>query len=934
MKVELFNFQETAVKDLRMKTAQALGDYQKTHTPQVISFTSPTGSGKTIILSALIEDIYCGDENYMDQSNAIFVWVSDSPELNQQSKDKIDRQADKINLSQCITVSDESFDQETLDDGHIYFLNTQKLSKSSNLTSHSDTRQYTIWETLQNTIEQKSDRLYLIIDEAHRGMQGRKAKEATTIMQKFIKGSKEIEPFPVVIGMSATTKRFRTLVTDDTTSTLWKVKISTDKVRNSGLLKDRIIVTYPEKNPENRDMAVLQAAADAWKDKWIHWAQYCREQHHAYVNPIFVIQVQNGTARSISDTDLNDCLRKIETRTGFKFKEGEVVHTFGQTASNLIINGLKVRYEEPSRINDDKKIKVVLFKENLSTGWDCPRAETMISFRRAVDATYIAQLLGRMIRTPTQERIQVDETLNEVRLFLPHFDTDTVKSVVDKLQNSEGAEIPTEVLGEELGNQAYDVWSVFPTHRTSNTPSVKVAKGQTSFDSLKTSDEFQQKNEQIEFNDVQNSTTTITTENFNNKNNKNNKNIISDKRSEEDDELESKSNDVYINRPEIIKAINDMGLLTYKVRSTRITNYLTSLFRLAHFLTQNGIYPDAIEDVLDDIVEKIHNYIEKLKQKNSYNSLAKKAKQFELSTQVFDVFGESIKGSQSLDLFTTTDTDIDRQFRQANVKLGNDGVGKKYGHKYYNENEPDSYKIDIILYAANQECYKDLSEYAKNKFHDLDDQYRRCTIKRDENFRRQYDKIVSDGDIISKHNFRLPETINIKREQESKGKKYFDHLFVNDEGYAKINLNGWEEDVIKEERQRKDFVCWLRNPPRNSWSLSIPYKLKGIDRSAYPDFLIIRKDEKGGFGYVVDILEPHNQSLDDNLGKAQGFANYARENAGIGRIELIRKEKNEINEDKFKRLDLSKREIREKVLRAPNSIELDYIFDKYGKYDF
>lgn len=929
MKVELFPFQENALKELRAKIAQSLGDYQNSHTPQVISFTSPTGSGKTIIMSALIEDIYLGDENYTDQSNAIFVWISDSPELNQQSKDKIDRQADKISLNQCITVSDESFDQEVLDDGHIYFLNTQKLSRTSNLTSHSDTRQYTIWETLQNTIEQKSDRLYLIIDEAHRGMRGREAGRATTIMQKFIKGSKEIHPFPVVIGMSATTKRFRTLVTDDTTSTLRKVVITPDEVRASGLLKDRIIVTYPEKDVVNRDMAILQAAADAWKDKCVHWDQYCREQHHAYVNPIFVVQVQNGTTDNISDTDLSDCLRRIETRTGFKFKEGEVVHTFGHTTSDININGLKVKYEEPSRINDNKEIKVVLFKENLSTGWDCPRAETMISFRRAVDATYIAQLLGRMIRTPTQGRIQVDETLNDVRLFLPHFDVNTVNEVVDELQNSEGADIPTEVVGEELGNQTFDVWSVYPSNRQNNKTSTKVVEGQTSiFDNP----EKDQKSQNIISKDKlpvsQNQVTPVTSKDSINQINKSN---IIDKNNE-DDFSESENTNVSLNRPKIIKAINDMGLLTYNVRSTVITNYLISLYRLAHLLTQSGLDPNAVQNVLDDIVKKIHAYVKKLKEENRYDDLAKKARQFKLSTQAFDVFGKSIKGSQSQNIFTTTDTDIDRQFRQADIKLGKEGVGNAYGKEYYDENEPDSYEIDVILYASDKASYADLLEYAKNKFHALDDQYRRYTNNLDEKFIKQYNKVVSDGDIISKHNFRLPETINVKH--ESKGKKYYDHLFVNNEGYAKIELNGWESGVIDEEEQRDDFVCWLRNPPRKPWSLSIPYKLNGIDKPAYPDFLIVRKDDKSKFGYVVDILEPHNQSFNDNLGKAQGFAEYARENTGIGRIELIRKEKNEVNEDKFKRLDLSKREIREKVLRAINIAELNHIFDKYGKFDF
>ena len=75
------------------------------------------------------------------------------------------------------------------------------------------------------------------------------------------------------------------------------------------------------------------------------------------------------------------------------------------------MGGLKIHHVDASDIADNKKIRVVFFKENLSTGWDCPRAETMMSFRHAQDATYIAQLLGRMIRTPLQSHIKVDETL-------------------------------------------------------------------------------------------------------------------------------------------------------------------------------------------------------------------------------------------------------------------------------------------------------------------------------------------------------------------------------------------------------------------------------------------------------------------------------------------------------------------------------------------
>lgn len=76
-----------------------------------------------------------------------------------------------------------------------------------------------------------------------------------------------------------------------------------------------------------------------------------------------------------------------------------------------------------------------------------------MSFRRAVDATYITQLLGRMIRTPLQQRIDSDDSLNEVHLFLPYFAPDTVQNIVDAFRQSEGESITSEIIGENLSNR-------------------------------------------------------------------------------------------------------------------------------------------------------------------------------------------------------------------------------------------------------------------------------------------------------------------------------------------------------------------------------------------------------------------------------------------------------------------------------------------------
>lgn len=935
MLVELFPFQKLALKSLRMNAAEALGNYRRTHAPQVISFTAPTGAGKTIIMASLMESIYVGDGSYPDQPDAIFVWLSDAPQLNEQSKDKIDGKADKITLGSCITV-DSSFDQEFFNDGHIYFLNTQKLSKTSNLTSQGDGRTTTIWETLSNTAREKSDRLYVIIDEAHRGMQGREAGKATTIMQKFLKGSPEdcLPPMPVVIGMSATPARFNRLV-EGTASTIHKTIVEARDVRTSGLLKDRIVITYPEENTIHKDMAVLQAAADDWKQKWEHWRQYCTEQHYPQVNPILVIQVQNGTGEKLSDTDLSDCLQKIEERIAYKFEEGQVVHTFGQLSGSVTINGLTVPYEEPSRIADNRQIRVVFFKESLSTGWDCPRAETMMSFRHAVDSTYIAQLLGRMVRTPMQMHIQVDDILNDVHLYLPHFDEVTVKSVIEALQSAEGGDIPTDIYGEQLGKRRTSILTIPrkkplkpempqnsptlfdpPTQNTNETDSGKVSIAEERKEIHDTSEGIRPHCAEP----VQTITgvvheSPVQEENF-----------VNVKDDSPSSDIQDSQSNVLFDREAVMRFINDAGLLFYNVRNVQISNYLASLLRLSHLLTNSDLYRAASKDVRDEITQIIRDYVDSMKSIGTYEAAVNQVKQFKLSTQIFDVFGETMDNYAVHDLFTTTDTDIDRQFRLADNKLENEGLGLCYGKKYYDDANPDAFKVDVILFAASEDSMRHLHSWAKDKFHQLNDEYRRRFAGLDdERKRREYDSIVSDGDIVSKHNFRLPETIQV---QQDGGTEYSTHLFIDEKtGKAKIKLNTWEAGVLAEEEKRDDFVCWIRNPSRASWALCIPYQMDGVWQRSYPDLLIIRREHKA---YVIDILEPHRVNEKDNLGKAQGFAEYARQNPGVGRIQIIRQSKDIPGINKFKRLDMSRSAVRDKVSRATTNDEIDHLFETDG----
>ncbi|MFQ7288412.1 MAG: hypothetical protein ACLRPV_05625 [Lacrimispora saccharolytica] len=181
---------------------------------------------------------------------------------------------------------------------------------------------------MANTARDKSDRLYFIVIEAHPRRHRRGVKRDVTyniIMQKFLKGSPSdgIEAMPVVIGMSATSARFNALVQGIASDTQYVV-VTTDEVRASGLLKDRIVISYPEKLRKRKGYGCANwAAADEWKDKWDHWYQSIalRATLCLCESNFAIIQVQECGIVLTRYLRLifHDCVQKIEGRTGDPF---------------------------------------------------------------------------------------------------------------------------------------------------------------------------------------------------------------------------------------------------------------------------------------------------------------------------------------------------------------------------------------------------------------------------------------------------------------------------------------------------------------------------------------------------------------------------------------------------------------------------------------
>ncbi|MEA5446477.1 DEAD/DEAH box helicase family protein [Gammaproteobacteria bacterium AB-CW1] len=451
MRYTLKDYQDDAVADVLDRLERARDDWKKRQSPAAFSLTATTGAGKTVMAAAVIEALFDGDADHDFEADpgAVVLWFTDDPALNEQTRFRLMAAADRLAVESRLKVVGNSFNQEKLEPGKVYFLNAQKLGKNSRLVrgapepdpddtqqnlSHlppPDTRAFTMWDTLRNTIEDENLTLYLILDEAHRGMKKRTKDdnaERATVVQRLINGTNGVPPVPVVWGISATVERFnQAMAQAEGRTTYPNVVVDAARVQESGLLKDDIRLEFPTETGQF-DTVLLGRAARKVKEATQLWTEYAEgEGVEESVVPLLVVQVPNKP----SDDLLLSAFKTIqEAWPGLE--PDAMAHVFGEHQT-IDLGGFTVPHVSPERVQDDAHIRVLFAKDAISTGWDCPRAEVLVSFRPAKDQTHITQLLGRMVRTPLARRVPGNDVLNSVECLLPHFNRSTASSVAEVL---------------------------------------------------------------------------------------------------------------------------------------------------------------------------------------------------------------------------------------------------------------------------------------------------------------------------------------------------------------------------------------------------------------------------------------------------------------------------------------------------------------------
>lgn len=855
MKFEMKDFQVTATKALLDRMLKARDAYYRDGDPASCCLASPTGSGKTIMVAAAIEAIFNGNPEWGIERDpyATVLWVSDSPSLNEQTIYKF-REATDLDYSLIETI-DNTFtgDHDELEPGHIYFLNRQKLSSAGLLTKGGETP--TFWQLLRRTVNDSSVHLYMLYDEAHKGLGSADKKDTAgeTITSRIIDGDGGKSPIPVVVGISATPRRFTSAMEGRAERIPYPiVKVSPADVQASGLLKDKIILQAPTEGAAVYNIYLTDACKTLVQSTAL-WQMYCEQNSAPMVRPLMVIQVPNKISLDKIRQICSEIYEKIPTLD----RSTAFAHVISGEG-DMHLDPYEVPCVEPQDVQRKSDIRILFAKEAISTGWDCPRAEVIFSMRSHQDDTYIAQLIGRMVRTPLAESVNI-ELLNSVSCFLPYFDPATLEKVVKYLteegnddyngvSRDSGREIVTKPVNVEW-DSTFGIDSVFTgiasrerSHSTSN-----YIDGVISYAGM------------LEENDIS----------------------VNDSASQDIENVDlvsepNHSGETYV--PAAIKSpekenntpvIEDKGIfgVAASVAEEPTAEHNTADKPDAE---EEADAPGELEKAIDAMLRALNESI------ITFDENFKDARSTVLHAKSTQVEFKYLDASSTKTKIYVDDADayaIANARRRADVVLSPSVTNAFFRQQMILGMDPIDINVEIAAAAAVPEIVEAVKQSARSKLEKLTEEYDPLIAKYPSSVRNQF----SSG--MSKHG--IPHTVFLDKPvadtHDSSGKKYPKHV-VNDPKthMAWFNLYDSEDAVIMHELKKPEIICWYRNPvgKTTGQSLRIPYRLGDDRKVLHPDFIFF---EKVGDNEMPAVVDPHGLHLADTMPKLKGIARYVED---------------------------------------------------------
>lgn len=377
----LKEYQKNAVKELLSACVKELNK----NSNGSIVFKAPTWSGKTIMMQNFLRDF----SSTPISGEFAFIWISVN-DLSRQSKASFERNLEWSNLifSELSDIKDK-----ILQKNEILFINWESIRSISKetwewkvLAMKDNEKDENLPTYLQNTHEAWI-KVILIIDESQKSLNTPKAQE---LIRNYIKPSLQIE-------VSAT---------PDSKDYSHKIEVNITDVIKEEMIKKEILVNEKLKEFNKWDLETDKFIIDiAFKKQ--------KELENAYINensnikPLLLIQLPSESQKTseLDKSKLDRILFILQNTYNITFENQKLAIWLSEDKTNKDLIDI-----------DNSPVEVLIFKQAIATGWDCPRAQILVMFREIKSVVFEIQTVWRILRMPEQKHY-TSEILNKAYVY-------------------------------------------------------------------------------------------------------------------------------------------------------------------------------------------------------------------------------------------------------------------------------------------------------------------------------------------------------------------------------------------------------------------------------------------------------------------------------------------------------------------------------------
>lgn len=360
----LKDFQNSAIKKMIERSSELLdqGDLRK------IVLDAPTGSGKTIMMAEVLKQISILNKGKYEIS---FIWTAPRS-LHYQSLLKLNQYYKKCNTLNCSEFSDLT--RNEISQNEILFLNWESINKKNNLIVKENEKNFYLDKIIENT-KKKDRKLILIIDESHH-------HASSAISKELIK---DLNP-DLCIEVSATPVIEKP---DDIVRVHLKDVVQSGMIKKTVKLNPNFSNLFKNKkfnsqlSKETNEIVLTSALKKYFQIKDLY------KKNEIKINPLLLIQLPDrkmGNSEDRMKSKIIDILKK----------------NFDITLENrklaIYLSNEKINLQNISK--NENETQVLIFKQAIALGWDCPRAQILVLFREWKSLTFSVQTVGRIMRMP------------------------------------------------------------------------------------------------------------------------------------------------------------------------------------------------------------------------------------------------------------------------------------------------------------------------------------------------------------------------------------------------------------------------------------------------------------------------------------------------------------------------------------------------------